>query len=196
MNSINNTNDENMGTRERKRLIKSEIVKYINTHKKNKTYIKNKRQIYNDLQKSGKTYDVTEQTIYRYFNEMRLARIDEGRFDFPSISSSSLDRCVFFRKYNQMLCFVPNDITLGAYIADVINLYYANFSKDVHCIFVTDILICLYNDKKIDLDTLKEEIRQVLRDISIKITLHKETTEQDTDESKLNEQKLDEVGKP
>ena len=164
------TNDE-LGNKERKKLVMAEIVKYITNHREEETYIENKLQIYKDLKKQGKTFGISQQAMYRYFKELKLAQIDKGRFDFPTIGSYSLDTLIKFQNYNQMLCFKPNEMSLGSYIADNINSYYQDFSKDVHCIFLHDILLCLYNDKKIDLATLKKEIKQTLRNYSIKVIL-------------------------
>lgn len=165
-------NDE-LGRNQRRDMVKNEISRYILKHKEEETYIETRWQIYDDLERAGKTHGISRPTFYKYLKQMKCINIAEGKFDFASDTNIPLDSLITYRKYNKYILFTLDDATTGAYIADAINSYYVHYSSSIHCVHLQDVIICFYYDKDFERTELKKEIKTLLRDYTIKIVVPK-----------------------
>lgn len=158
----------NLPAREKKRLAQNAIMEYIDEHTKKDIAINTKRQIFEDLEKDGKTYGLSEPTFYRYLSDMNFQIDEYGKSVFEPLSPQTLDSVLVPRYYNKRFYYHIIQAEYGNLLANLINDYYEEYKDYFHCIALGDMLICFYYYKKGDENSLtaknlREEIKEYLK---------------------------------
>lgn len=145
-----------------KAMVQKCIREYIEKHKREKTYIKSKRAMHQQLCTYPEFDNTPESTFYRYLTEMKVREISSGKYDFVNTKTPSFHAFIEEKKYNKHLYFQLRDPSYGPLIADYLNSYYIEYENYFHCIALQDLLICLYYYSKQNPILTKAEI---LKDI-------------------------------
>lgn len=156
-------------------LCKKAIEELIKNHVANdKSRIKSKRAIYQELVKSGKNYGLAESTIYRFLREMNVEAVGAGRYDIVPNKSVCLNNIIQQRKCNRTIVFNIVKPSYGQLISKILNSHYSGKEDIFHCIAVQDTLICFYYYKKGDKNRMSREkiikdIKEILSEYSLQL---------------------------
>lgn len=100
--------------------IMEKIRSYVKEHNAKGTPINSLHQIIVEL--NNGTNSMSSKTMYRYFKQMRLTKIEEGYFDFViNTDANSLWKLCDSTEYNKFVCFYTENSFYASLLAEKLN---------------------------------------------------------------------------